>query len=640
MPVTEIASRESRRMALSLSKAAWAAVAGIIVIVASWIMYADRLLAPQHAKISIVAVSIAGMIGIVLLLHRQFARDANPKQASDLSAQIAYSIITYSPFPMLILDGAGRLVTMNEATSQLFGYRKAELMSEEFHVLFSAPDKEQLAKSIELVLGGAMQQYSATIIHKTGSELEVQLVCLPLIQKNTITGAVVIGQDISDRKRNNERIRYMAYYDDMTGLPNRRMFMTHFHEVLERSGEQFVGMLYLDIDQFKLINDSFGREFGDMLLLQVAERFTRGLSGEDMGARMEGDEFAVLFVSLQSEAELLEKAQELLATLEEPFEMQGFPFHVTASIGIATNRNDRDASSIIKKADMALNRVKEKGRNDILLYSEEWNSSSLERLTLQHELRRAIQRNEFVLYYQPQYHLMTGRLIGLEALIRWQHPERGMVSPGYFIPLAEESGMIVQLGEWVLEEACRQNKLWQDAGLPAIPVSVNLSIRQFTQQNLAEKVAGVLHKTGMAPCYLELEITETMTMDVQHATQSLLELTKLGVRISIDDFGTGYSSLNYLKNLPISRLKIDRSFVRDIQQDPDDAAIVTAIIAMAHNLHMQVIAEGVETEEQLNFLKQHNCDEIQGYYWNPPLPCDRIADILAEEGRKNQEIPG
>ncbi|WP_332908474.1 putative bifunctional diguanylate cyclase/phosphodiesterase [Paenibacillus roseus] len=635
MPVTEIASRDGRRAVYRLSpRAVWMAVIGIGTAVAGWIIFADYLLSPLYAKGVSVAVCIGGFIGMIVLLKQQYSRGSCQIHTSDLSAQIAQSISTYSPFPMAVLDRAGRLVTINDAASQLLGYRRGELMGEDFFILLDQGN-HQLLDKLELVMHGAMQQGLTTMIHKTGYPLEVQLILLPLFEGDTVTGLLAIVQDVSDRKRNNERIRYMAYYDDMTGLPNRRMFMMHFNEMLEKPGDQFIGMLYLDIDQFKLINDSFGREFGDMLLLQVAERFTRGLLGEDMGARMEGDEFAIMFVSLQSEEELVEKARALLMTLEEPFEMQGFPFHVTASIGMATNRKDRDAGSIIKKADMALGRVKEQGRNDILLYSEEWNNSSLERLTLQHELRQGIQRNEFFLHYQPQYHLSTGTIVGLEALVRWRHPERGLVNPGQFIPLAEESGMIVQLGEWVLEEACRQNKCWQNEGLPAVPVSVNLSIRQFTQQNLTDKIATVLQKTGLSPKYLELEITETMTMDMQHATQSLLELTRLGVGISIDDFGTGYSSLSYLKNLPISRLKIDRSFVRDIQQDPNDAAIVAAIIAMAHNLNLQVIAEGVETAEQLAFLKQHCCDEIQGYFWSPPLPGDQVARILASNADKS-----
>ncbi|GGG26191.1 hypothetical protein GCM10010916_48240 [Paenibacillus abyssi] len=547
-----------------------------------------------------------------------------------MGIQISQTIMKFSPFPMAVLDRDGHFIEVNEGTIHLLGYKREDLLGKSFPQLLEAVNRQHTLERFEKTLHGMMQQTPVTVMHKSGFPLEIQIVSAPMMENGRVTGALLFGQDLSDRKRNTERIRYMAYYDDMTGLPNRRMFMTHLNETLERSAHnnQLIGLLYLDVDRFKLVNDSFGREFGDMLLMQVAERLTRVMSEQDMVARMEGDEFAVLFANVDSDKDVMNKTRSLLDTLEEPFELQGFPFHVTASIGVVTNRIENDPSMLMKKADMALGKVKENGRNDGMLYCEEWDNSSLERLTLQHELRQGLQRNEFLLHYQPQYHLNTGEIVGLEALVRWQHPERGMVPPGHFIPLAEESGMIVQLGEWVLEEACRQNKAWQDAGLKAVPVSVNLSIRQFMQQNLIEKVSSILRETGLSPQYLELEITETMTMDVHRATQCLLELTKLGVGISIDDFGTGYSSFNYLKNLPIGKLKIDRSFVRDIQHDPGNASIVAAIIAMAHNLNLQVIAEGVETEEQMQFLKKHMCDEMQGYFWSPPVPNYQIAGLL------------
>lgn len=452
-----------------------------------------------------------------------------------------------------------------------------------------------------------------------------------MIQDEVVIGTVMISHDLSDRKRNVERIRYMAYYDDMTGLPNRTLFQIKLTESLLRAKEeqQLVGICYLDLDRFKLVNASFGREFGDMLLMQVAERLNRGLAEQDFVARMEGDEFALLLNSIQTEEQLLDHSRNILKSIEEPYELKGFPIHITASIGLVTNFNDQDDGyTLFKKADMALVKVKESGKNDCLLYSESWSNSSFERLTLQHEMYRAIQRSEFILHYQPQYDLVSGRMVGVEALVRWKHPVRGLLSPGTFIPLAEESGMIVQIGDWVLQEACRQNKEWQDAGLPPIPVSVNLSIRQFLQHDLASRIAEVLETSGLDPKYLDLEITESMTIDVGHVSRCLLAITDLGVGISVDDFGTGYSSFHYLKNFPIDRLKIDRSFVRDIQQDPSDAEIVAAIIAMAHNLNIQVIAEGVETEEQMEFLRKHHCDEMQGFFWSPPVSSENIEQML------------
>ncbi|QYR24256.1 EAL domain-containing protein [Paenibacillus sp. sptzw28] len=582
----------------------------------------------KWSAFSAAAASLAVILGIVvpsMQRHPHFA------SARDLNTPIVDSLIRYSPVALAVIDKSGRIVEINESSSQLLGYSRDELTGESFLPLIEARSRQQIYEKIEQTLRGEVQESTFSVLHSTGYSFDIHVVSAPVVRNNEVVGAVIISQDLRDRKRNLERIRYMAYYDDMTGLPNRRSFMLELTECLLRSkaSGRKLAVLYLDVDRFKLINASFGRDAGDMLLLQVAERLIRGLAEDDVAARMEGDEFAILYADAGSEAELPDKVKNVLNSLEEPFELQGVPLHITASIGIAVNTKEcDDAILLIKKAEMALAKVKEGGKNDCLLYSETWDNSSLERLTLQHELKRVIQQGEFVLHYQPQYNLCSGAIVGLEALVRWQHPERGLVPPAEFIPLAEESGMIVQIGDWVLEEACRQNKAWQQAGYPEIPVSVNLSIRQFLQQNLTNKIADILKRTGLSPACLDLEITETMTIDVDHASRCLLELTKLGVNISIDDFGTGYSSFHYLKNLPIDRLKIDRSFVRDIEQDPADAAIVAAIIAMAHNLNLQVIAEGVENEVQMQFLQKHMCDEMQGYFWSPPVPGSRIAEML------------
>lgn len=545
---------------------------------------------------------------------------------------IVETLLRSDAVPLAILDKNGIVMELNEASGRTLGYDRTELLGETILRLVEPGSRQLLQETFEQALLGETKQININITHGSGFPLELQVVCSPMIQMEEVIGTVVISQDLSDRKRNVERIRYMAYHDDMTGLPNRTLFQMKLTETLTRAKEEerIVGICYLDLDRFKLVNASFGREFGDILLMQVAERLNRDLDDNDFAARMEGDEFALLFCNLRSEKHLLELCRNLLKSIEEPYELSGFPLHITASIGLVTNRNaDDDSYSLIKKADMALVKVKESGKNDCLLYSEDWSNSSLERLTLQHEMYRAIQREEFILHYQPQYDLSSGTMVGVEALVRWNHPLKGMIPPGNFIPLAEESGMIVQIGDWVLEEACRQNKAWQDAGLPLMPVSVNLSIRQFVQTDLAGKVAAVLEKTGLDPKYLDLEITESMTMDVSHVSRCLLDLTELGVNISVDDFGTGYSSFHYLKNFPIDRLKIDRSFVRDIQQDPSDAEIVAAIIAMAHNLNIQVIAEGVETEGQMEFLRKHKCDEMQGFFWSPPVSSDNIEQMLS-----------
>ncbi|WP_317618355.1 putative bifunctional diguanylate cyclase/phosphodiesterase [Paenibacillus sp. PL91] len=599
----------------------------LAALAAIWIVVALLLISNPMYKWTATAIAASLLVtAIIVYIKRNVTISFQ-----NYHTAIVETLLRSDAVPLAILNRSGIVMEMNEASSRTLGYQRSELLGEPISRLVEPASRQPLQDSLEHALLGETKQTNINITHGSGFPLELQVTCSPMLQDNEVIGTVLISQDLSDRKRNVERIRYMAYYDDMTGLPNRTLFQMKLTETLVRAKEEerVVGICYLDLDRFKLVNASFGREFGDILLMQVAERLNRNLSDNDFAARMEGDEFALLYCNVQSEKHLLELSKQLLRSIEEPYELSGFPLHITASIGSVTNRNeDDDSYALIKKADMALVKVKESGKNDCLLYSESWSNSSFERLTLQHEMYRAIQRDEFILHYQPQYDLVSGTMVGVEALVRWNHPLKGMIPPGDFIPLAEESGMIVQIGDWVLEEACRQNKAWQDAGLPPIPVSVNLSIRQFVQNDLASKVSAVLEKTGLDAKYLDLEITESMTMDVSHVSRCLLDLTDLGVNISVDDFGTGYSSFHYLKNFPIDRLKIDRSFVRDIQQDPSDAEIVAAIIAMAHNLNIQVIAEGVETEGQMEFLRKHKCDEMQGYFWSPPVTSDSIELML------------
>ncbi|QNK60836.1 EAL domain-containing protein [Paenibacillus sp. PAMC21692] len=602
-------------------------VIGLTAMSAVWIVVSFVLISDMMLRWISLTVSAALLVTAAVLWLRRHPLSSFRRYHS----AIVDTLLRSEAVPLSVLDRSGRVLELNEAAGRMLGYQRSEMIGEPLMRMIDPASRALLKESLERSLQGQTVQNNISITHRTGFPLEMQVICAPMIQDHEVIGTLMISHDLSDRKRNVERIRYMAYYDDMTGLPNRTLFQMKLTESLSRAkeDEKLVGICYLDLDGFKLVNASFGREFGDMLLMQVAERISRNLPEHMMVARMEGDEFALLLHTVDSEEKLLEFARQLLKSIEEPYELKGFPVHITASIGLVTNRNEQDDGyTLFKKADMALFKAKENGKNDCMLYSDSWSNSSFERLKLQHEMYRAIQRHEFVLHYQPQYDLKSGIMVGVEALVRWNHPVRGLLAPGAFIPLAEESGMIVQIGDWVLEEACRQNKEWQDAGLAKIPVSVNLSIRQFLQHDLASRIAEVLETTGLEPKYLDLEITESMTIDVSHITRCLLEITNLGVGISVDDFGTGYSSFHYLKNFPIDRLKIDRSFVRDIQQDPSDAEIVAAIIAMAHNLNIQVIAEGVETVEQMEFLKKHRCDEMQGFFCSPPVSSDNIEQML------------
>ena len=545
--------------------------------------------------------------------------------------ELLHSLYHNSPLAIAVIDRLGRFMDINRDPEKMFGYTTAELSGRSFSELLDSQSYEITMKVFERTLTGEKCTQEIRVMTKDGHPVDLSIDTAPLTRRSKTVGILVFFQDISERKRSLEKVRFMAYNDDMTGLPNRRFFTARLEEKLTEAYKKNdrLAVCYLDVDQFKLVNASYGRDFGDMLLMMIAERLS-GFFGEAGNlARMEGDEFAGLLTSLRDADDLSGRMDELMRLFESPFELAGVPLHISISIGISMmNETIDDAVALLKKADTALHRVKENGRNDYLVFSSEIAHTALHKLTLQHEIKKALQNGEFLLYYQPQYDLATGRIVGLEALVRWKHPERGLVPPGEFIPAAEESGLIVPLGEWVLQEACRQNKSWQDAGMTPIPVAVNLSFRQFMQRNLIRNIAGILKKTELDPSYLELEITESITMDVERASSFLRELADLGVGISIDDFGTGYSSFHYLRNFPIGSLKIDRSFVRDIQQDPSDAAIVSAIIAMAHNLQLQVIAEGVETEEQVKFLRTHRCDEMQGYFGSPPLPKESVEELL------------
>nr|WP_157323302.1 EAL domain-containing protein [Paenibacillus anseongense] len=542
------------------------------------------------------------------------------------------SLFEHNPNAIGIFDQEGTFIRINAAAETILGYSASELLEKRFSHFVTQEQYELTINQLQLATDGEPLTFETSVSHKSGYRVDLHATAVPVQLSTDAMGFILICQDITERKRSDEQVRYMAYYDDMTGLPNRRMFRDHLNERLSlaRSAGQQVAVFYLDIDRFKLVNDSFGYDYGNMMLLQLAERFTRCITENDYLARTEGDEFAFFYTNVADSNDVIAVIAEINRVLEKPFVLEQYELHVTASIGVAISTADEeDADTLMKYADIALARAKEKGRNDFQIFNADMKSVSINRLKLENELRRAIALEEFVLFYQPQVDIETGRIVGVEALIRWNHPEKGLISPNYFISFAEESGLIVPIGEWVLRAACKQNKAWQNQGFSPMPISVNLSMRQFFQHNLKGKISHVLEQTGLDPQYLELEITESMTMDVDHAIQSLLELKELGVHVSIDDFGTGYSSLYYLKKFPIDKLKIDRSFVRDIMVDPNDAAIVTTIIAMTRHLNLKVIAEGVETEEQLHFLHQNRCNEVQGYWFSPPVNAVQLENMLS-----------
>jgi diguanylate cyclase (GGDEF)-like protein len=447
-----------------------------------------------------------------------------------------------------------------------------------------------------------------------------------------ILGSVLSLRILQQRKREDDRVHHIAFHDDLTALPNRLMLIQRLDQALgrHRRAEKTLAVIYMNLDRLKVINDSLGHEAGDVLLCLVADRLRAQLREGDSLARVGGDEFVVLIENYDNTIALSACAQRLVEQLSVPYLLGKKDCHVTVSIGISTFPADgSDSQSLLKAADVAMYRAKETGRNHYQYYLPSMNVHTLERLELESDLRRALQRGEFFLHYQPKVEISSGLITGVEALLRWKHPLRGLVPPLDFISLAEETGLIVPIGEWVLATACARIKAWQGRGLPKLSVAVNLSARQFADTMLLAKLTRIIHASGLDPSLLELEITESVVMsNAEDAVGVLEKLKSIGVQIAIDDFGTGYSSLAYLKRFPIDILKVDRSFIRDIPADSGDMKITRAIIAMAHSLRLKVVAEGVETAAQLQFLRSQCCDAVQGYFLHRPLREDELADVL------------
>lgn len=438
--------------------------------------------------------------------------------------------------------------------------------------------------------------------------------------------------DIRHREFTEKQLKFLAFHDMLTGLPNRQMYQQSLTKRIacSKGTGHKLAVMFIDLDRFKNVNDTFGHAFGDQLLIEASERLKTGLHSVDRVSRQGGDEFTVLIDGIRHAEDAEKVAQKIIHLLSQPFAIEGHELRIGCSIGIAMYPDDgEDAITLMKNADTAMYRAKEAGKNGYRFYLADMNETVIQKLVMEEWLNKALEYKEFVLYYQPQVDIFTNRMNGMEALLRWNHPRLGLIPPGEFIPLAEETGLIIPIGEWVLRTACKQNKAWQDAGYPALKMAVNISPIQFHQNDFVNVVLDALNESGLAPQYLELEITEGIAMyHVDQVIQKLQTLRNLGVQISMDDFGTGYSSLTYLKRFPIHKLKIAQQFVRDITVDPDDAAIVQAIMAMAHSLKLNVIAEGVETEEQLAFLLDIRCKEIQGYIYSKPVPALEFVKLL------------
>uniref|UniRef100_UPI003D817739 putative bifunctional diguanylate cyclase/phosphodiesterase n=1 Tax=Trichloromonas sp. TaxID=3069249 RepID=UPI003D817739 len=536
------------------------------------------------------------------------------------------SVIDAMADSLVVTTSDGTIVRVNPATLCMLDYPAESLTGQPVSNVLA--DSQQQEKILDAMLSGEHVLDRETFYRcRDGSTVPVAL-SVSALPGGRDGGLIFQARNLSERREAEQEIRQLAYFDNLTGLPNRILFMDRLQQSLAQVGRDNsqLALLFLDLDQFKVVNDTLGHAAGDELLRQVANRLGRGLRQYDILARMGGDEFVLLISPVQGEKAAAAVARHILEMMAEPVVLDSKELFVTTSIGIVLAPADgSEAEVLLKHSDVAMYAAKEQGRNTYRFFSEEMNRKTLQRSELEADLRRAIRNEEFCLHYQPQVDLASGRVFGVEALVRWQHPEKGLILPGNFISLAEDTGLIRPLGEWVLKTACAQNVAWQQAGYPHIQMAVNLSGQQFGQPGFIDMIDQVLQETGLEADYLELELTESTLLHGAHEViANMLDIKVRGIHLSIDDFGTGYSSLSYLKHFPIDRLKIDRSFVRDIHIYKDDAAIVDAIIAMGHSLGRRVLAEGVETDAELEFLRSRGCDEVQGYLYSRPLPAEAL----------------
>ena len=532
-------------------------------------------------------------------------------------------------------DLAGSITFFNDIFADVLGYSQKELTGVNFQSFIRKEEADSVFRLFNQVFktGKPIRNFPYEFIQTDGAVISAEFSIFPKRDKEgMVCGFRGVGHDITERKEAERKIQYQATHDALTGLPNRLMFSQLLNQAIKsarRYKRQFA-VLFMDLDRFKIINDTMGHDAGDELLQEIAARLKNTLRAVDITARLGGDEFVILIDEVSDSNNVAIVAHKILNSIIKSLTIMKQECRVTASIGISIYPKDaEDEQSLMKNADMAMYLAKEEGKNNYQFYSEDIQSKSLERLSIEKNLRFALERNELSLHYQAKLDFKTDVITGVEALLRWQNQYLGSVTPTQFITVAEETGLIVPIGRWVMKTACQQNVAWQREGLPPVCMAVNLSLRQLTDDNLINDIRSALNDSGMAPNLLELEITESMVMHNPARMISILaKIKSMGVRLAIDDFGTGYSSLAQIKHFPIDTLKVDRSFIRNIPQDAEDKAITEAIIAMGKTLSLTVVAEGVETQEQLNFLREHSCDEMQGYHFSKPIAPEQFADLL------------
>jgi|AGTN01.3.fsa_nt_gi PAS domain S-box/PAS domain S-box/diguanylate cyclase (GGDEF) domain len=587
----------------------------------------DGRIVPMELSVS--QLERDGARRFVVVMH-----DISKRKRALAQLDVAEKVLECTMEGVMVTDRRGTMLWVNKAFCRISGYSRDEVIGQSAGLLRSGlQGPEFYAEMWRRIRQDGEWEGEIWNRRKDGEAypewLSIRAITDPGGQ---VTRYVGVFSDISRHKQAEETIRTLTYFDPVTRLPNRHLFMDRLEQALERAprADRKVALVMIGLDRFRHINESLGHQIGDQLLHAVAERLSSSLRGHDSVARLRGDTFCCLLTDLAQDHDAHLVISRLLDSFASSFELAGHELFVTAKVGISVFPADgADPEDLVVKAETAMTRSKELADNDYQFYTPEMHAHSMERLKLETELRKALVRNEFVVLYQPKIDSVSGRVAGAEALIRWKHGELGMIPPADFIPMAEETGLIIPIGHWVLDHVCAQLRAWQDAGQPVVQIAVNISAHQFRQPDLVDKVVEALKQHGIDPALLELELTESAVMhNPESASQTLMELHRHGVRLAVDDFGTGYSSLSYLKKFPLDKLKIDRSFVMDIHANPASTEIVGAIVAMGHSLNLEIVAEGVETDIQLEILRNLKCDEIQGFYYSRPIPGETFAGIV------------
>jgi diguanylate cyclase (GGDEF)-like protein/PAS domain S-box-containing protein len=544
------------------------------------------------------------------------------------------SLFLYSPDAIFAFNREGKFVSANPASEEIIGYTTSELLEMSFIPLIHPDHVENALKHFEKALSGQTTSYHLIATRKDGVPIHLRITAFPMRENGEIVGCYGTARDITQKILYDQQLEQLAFYDPLTQLPNRKLFEDNVDQLIhsKSSNTQPFAVLFLDLDRFKAINDSLGHHIGDVFLKLVSERFKNNLRKKDIISRLAGDEFTILLPNTDHE-KVINIAKRINKKMMEPFNVSGYSVTVSVSIGIAFGGNKEETvHQLIQQADTAMYYTKKYKKNSYTIYSKELDAKSAYKLKIERDLKQALENKEFHLEYQPIIDMQTGKVSVLETLIRWNHKELGLIPPSDFIPIAEESGQIIQIGEWVLESACKQTKIWQKAGLPPFKIAVNISTKQLLHYDFVDSVKNLLNKINLDPNWLELEITESFLVDdVELVKESLLKLKQAELSISIDDFGTGYTSLAYLRQFPLDKVKIDRSFIEDINRDFNGERITAAIISLAHSLNMTVVAEGIEAEDQLHFLKVEGCDEGQGYYLSHPLPVNLVNEFFLNQ---------